>query len=281
MKVAHATTTLAVLAGSLCAASVFLYTRRKKDSAVRYLTLADLKAHPQWVSLCGIVFAVDPHLLGPDGVYGDIGGHDATTAFCGRMYTGDSRTGDAAIADALELDREIDAPLTDDEAAALHAWIATFQAKFSIVGYLSDLFSTSSWDSFRTHGSRDGSTAAMAPRCPMGFGTRRPSQMPPTIDASSSSSKHWIIFSGTRYDVSDAPSFAKGSPFAIYVGHDITYALAIGSRDERDLDVPLDGDHVQLTFGQQKAVAQYRQAFDASFRVIERIDDRPDDANRR
>ncbi|CAK4634970.1 hypothetical protein LEN26_007611 [Aphanomyces euteiches] len=248
-----------VSAIALAAAFVYWNTRRPQRKK-KWLTLKNLALNREWVSICGLVFQVDANVVGPDGIYGDIGGHDATVTFSGRLY---SYAGANSAEDAIaaSLDSDIDGPLTESERDQLKAWMLTFKSKYPVVGQLSDLYNEPRWDALRA----ELETATGATKCPLGFGTRR------NVDFATKTAKmsdRWILFSGKRYDVSNSKSFDAESPFAMYVGHDITYALAIGSRDAHDLDISLT-DAPPLTFAQQKTLAQYQHAFDSSLPVLD------------
>ncbi|RHY58775.1 hypothetical protein DYB34_000765 [Aphanomyces astaci] len=264
---------MSVAVATVAVVSIYVHWTTNRSTSKRHqrqrrIALADLNAQPNWVSLCGVVFHVDDeNLLGRDGVYGPIGGHDATVAFSGRLcHDGINGETTASVVE-LSLDTDIEDAITDNERTVLQSWLALFASKFRIVGQLSDLYCHRTWDQLRSRVLHTPSDSAnVPPSCPLGFGTRLRTVSPPALETMDGCSR-WIDFSGTRYNVSGTASFGPDSPFATYVGHDITYALAIGSLDPNDLDVALTDDN-QLTFAQQKVLAQYHHTFRTNLPVV-------------
>ncbi|KDO32548.1 hypothetical protein SPRG_03023 [Saprolegnia parasitica CBS 223.65] len=248
-----AVVSLAAVAG-LCYVCYNYSSKRCHGVSSRRISVAELRSQPTWVSLCGVVFDTGrlDGFVGAHGTFGDIGGHDATLVFSGCLCT-------------TEVDKDT---LSAAQVATLCSWLATFGLQFPIVGIMADMYRDAKWTStVRTvldKSSPQGSDGA--PKCPLGFGAKRP--FPVTLrPCLTTQNGPWIIFNGTRYDVSNAALFDASSPFHVYIGHDITVALALGSLDPKDFDQPLTPD-TNLTYAQQKLLAQYQNAFSSTLAVI-------------
>ncbi|OQR98172.1 hypothetical protein ACHHYP_09034 [Achlya hypogyna] len=254
---------IAVAVLSLGAAAALYYALRRAPGYLggRFISMAELRAQPTWVSLCGVVFETAglPGFVGESGTFGNIGGHDATLIFCGRILCQRTDGGDSV---AATLDTDVDKDtVSAEEAAVLQGWMATFHRQFPIVGIMANMYRDAKWNTVRAVLDKPSSEA----KCPLGFGKRPyPVTLRPCL---ATPNGPWIIFNGTRYDVSNAALFEPTSPFHVYIGHDITFALAIGSVDPKDFDQPLTAD-TNLTYAQQKLLAQYQNAFSSTLAVI-------------
>ncbi|EQC41978.1 hypothetical protein SDRG_00827 [Saprolegnia diclina VS20] len=270
-----AAVSLAAVAG-LCYVCYNYSSKRCHGVSSRRISVAELRSQPTWVSLCGVVFdtASLDGFVGADGTFGDIGGHDATLVFSGCLRTTDNANArQRNVAGDIEatLDKEVDKDtLSAAQVATLCSWLATFGLQFPIVGIMADMYRDAKWTSTvrtvldKSSTSPQGSDGA--PKCPLGFGAKRP--FPVTLrPCLTTQNGPWIIFNGTRYDVSNAALFDASSPFHVYIGHDITVALALGSLDPKDFDQPLTPD-TNLTYAQQKLLAQYQNAFSSTLAVI-------------
>ncbi|OQR95164.1 hypothetical protein THRCLA_08004 [Thraustotheca clavata] len=251
--------------GATAILALYYVLRRHYMGVPRLISNKELRDKENWVSICGHVFDTSskPGLVGKDGMFGRIGGHDATLIFAGRIHDFINQDNTRNVEGDIEaaLDKEVDKDtLSAAEEAVLVTWFNTFQLQFPIVGRMADMYRDPKWNSVRNP-DKDGKLSS----CPLGFGVKRP--QPVTLRPCLTPNGPWIIFNGTRYDVSNAALFEPTSPFHVYIGHDITYALAIGSVDPKDFDQPLTPD-TNLTYAQQKLLAQYQNAFSSTLAVI-------------
>ncbi|KAF1792366.1 Ankyrin repeat-containing domain [Phytophthora cactorum] len=103
-------------------------------------------------------------------------------------------------------------------------------------------------------------------KCPLGFGAKTVSKV---VTRNAKDVKHLrtIMFQGQHYDVTDSSLFhPDGGQFAHFVGHDVTYALAVQSIRMQDLDVTPERAY---TFEEQLLLERYRNFFTRELAILE------------
>ncbi|RLN47304.1 hypothetical protein BBJ28_00002301 [Nothophytophthora sp. Chile5] len=248
-------------------------------ASARRASLRDLQSEDgvAWVALCGTVFDVtdDPFFDARRGaIYGSWVGHDVTFLLLQLSLTLDAA--DDAVSVASYLDREW--PLEalkfdekDDTAAKrchglLEEWYVRFHSRYAVVAQLSDRYVGAQWDALRYELLPSDSSSSSGGKCPLGFGAKKLDHVVSRA-RSDSSELRTITFQGRRYDVTDSSLFnPNDGQFAHFVGHDVTYALAVQSTRPEDLDVQPDRAY---TFQEQVMLEKYRVAFARELAVLE------------
>ncbi|KAJ8524455.1 hypothetical protein ON010_g16663 [Phytophthora cinnamomi] len=171
------------------------------------------------------------------------------------------------------LDREwpLDTLQGDGEAAErrlelLREWFVRLQSRYQVVAQLSDRYVGARWDALRESLLPADSGAGSGAKCPLGFGAKTVSKVV-SRRAEDVEDMRTITFQGRRYDVANSSLFqSEGGQFAHFVGHDVTYALAVQSTRVEDLDVTPPREY---TFEEQLLLERYRNFFARELALVE------------
>uniref|UniRef100_K3WM46 Uncharacterized protein n=1 Tax=Globisporangium ultimum (strain ATCC 200006 / CBS 805.95 / DAOM BR144) TaxID=431595 RepID=K3WM46_GLOUD len=248
-----------------------------KDTVPRIPLLELQQTSPvgSWVALCGTVFDVtnDPFFDNREGVYALWNGHDVTYLIV-QMGVSVDGSDDAAMANYC--DQELPISLLHEENSEdserrmklLQEWYVRFHTRYEVVAEITDLYTGDDWDSVREELLPPSIRFATGDRprgkCPMGFGSRALSHVMSRANPNSKE-VHTILFQGKRYDVTNSSLFQADGEFAHFVGHDITYALAVQSNRAEDLDVRPEREY---TYAEQVLLEKYRITFARELALI-------------
>ncbi|EEY61826.1 uncharacterized protein PITG_13771 [Phytophthora infestans T30-4] len=156
-------------------------------------------------------------------------------------------------------------------------WFVRLHSRYEVVALLSDRYVGEKWDALRAGLLSGLRSSAPGGKCPLGFGSKTVSKVV-TRSANDAKNLRTIIFQGRRYDVTDSSLFhPNGGQFAHFVGHDVTYALAVQSIRVEDLDVTPDRAY---TFEEQLLLERYRAFFAHELVVLEVDDAQKENGNR-
>ncbi|KAF1792293.1 hypothetical protein GQ600_10806 [Phytophthora cactorum] len=219
--------------------------RRPKSLAALKLTaaprvsLSELQRSGRWVALCGTAFdGGDPFFDETAGIYSLWVCHDV--AFLLLQLGLSERCGDAeAVASYLDREWPLDALQGDEEAVKrryelVQEWFVRFHSRYEVVAQLSDRYVGAKWDALRAELLPDSSVSSGG-KCPLDSARRR-------------------LF------------HPDGGQFAHFVGHDVTYALAVRSIRMQDLDVTPERAY---TFEEQLLLERYRNFFARELAILE------------
>ncbi|KAL8015403.1 putative cytochrome b5-like heme/steroid binding domain superfamily [Plasmopara halstedii] len=205
-----------------------LFNRRRPKSlaaarldAAPRVRLSQLQQSGCWVALCGTAFDVtgDPFLtlrLVPDAA------DDAK-----------------AVNSYLDCELPLDAFQGEEEVKKrryklVQEWFVRLYSRFEVIAQLSDRFVGEKWESLRAELLSPEFRRSTGGKCPLGFGSKTESKVV-TYNLETIRNRRYIKFQGRCYDVTDSNLFhPKDGQFAHFVGHDITYALAIQSARQED-----------------------------------------------
>ncbi|KAG2819714.1 hypothetical protein PC129_g10506 [Phytophthora cactorum] len=227
----------------------------------------------RWVALCGTAFDVtgDPFFdAKQSGIYSLWVGHDVTFLLL-QLGLSPSAADDAeAVASYLDRAWPLDALQGDEEAVKrryelVQEWFVRFHSRYEVVAQLSDRYVGAKWDALRAELLSDSSVSSGG-KCPLGFGAKTVSKV---VTRNAKDVKHLrtIMFQGQHYDVTDSSLFhPDGGQFAHFVGHDVTYALAVQSIRMQDLDVTPERAY---TFEEQLLLERYRNFFTRELAILE------------
>uniref|UniRef100_M4BMS0 Uncharacterized protein n=1 Tax=Hyaloperonospora arabidopsidis (strain Emoy2) TaxID=559515 RepID=M4BMS0_HYAAE len=243
-------------------------------SAPRH-SLRELQPSGQWVALCGTVFDVsgDPFFdASCAGVYSSWVNHEITYLILQLGLVLDAADDAKAIASYLDREWQVEALQGNGETARrerdlLIEWFGRFYKRYQVVAQLSDYYVGGHWDVLRTQllPLNSGSSSGGG-KCPLGFGVKTNNKVM-YYTAEDAKKLQTITFQGRRYDVSQTSLFhPDGGQFAHFVGHDVTYALAIQSMRVEDLDVVPARAY---TFDEQLVLERYRMFFSRELALIE------------
>ncbi|KAG3114518.1 hypothetical protein PI124_g10411 [Phytophthora idaei] len=226
-----------------------------------------------WVALCGTAFDVagDPFFDAKQaGIYSLWVGHDVTFLLL-QLGLSPSAADDAeAVASYLDREWPLDALQGDEEAVKrryelVQEWFVRFHSRYEVVAQLSDRYVGAKWDALRAELLPDSSVSSGG-KCPLGFGAKTVSKVV-TCNAEDVKHLRTIMFQGQRYDVTDSSLFhPDGGQFAHFVGHDVTYALAVRSIRMQNLDVTPERAY---TFEEQLLLERYRNFFARELAILE------------
>ncbi|POM71123.1 Hypothetical protein PHPALM_12348 [Phytophthora palmivora] len=254
------------------------YGRPKSFAAWRLATvprvgLAELQTAGQWVALCGTVFDVtgDPFFdVRQAGVYSSWVGHDVTYLLLQLGLVPDAANDAEAVTSYLDSEWPVDALQGDGEVVKrryelVQEWFVRFHTRYEVVAQLRDRYVGAEWDALRAELLPPDSVKSGA-KCPLGFGAKTVNKV---VSCKSEEVKdlRTITFQGRRYDVTDSSLFHPDSgQFAHFVGHDVTYALAVQSMRAGDLDVNPERAY---TFEEQLLLERYRNFFASELTELE------------
>ncbi|KAG7386685.1 hypothetical protein PHYPSEUDO_015365 [Phytophthora pseudosyringae] len=228
----------------------------------------------RWVALCGTAFDVagdpffDPRQAG---IYSSWVGHDVTYLLLRLGLAPDAADDAEAVASYLDREWPLDALRGDKEDGKrryelVQEWFVRFHSRYEVAAQLSDRYVGAKWDALRAELLPTDSGASPGGKCPLGFGAKTVSK---TVSRKAEGVKDMrtITFQGRRYDVTDSSLFhPDGGQFAHFVGHDVTYALAVQSLRVGDLDVTLERAY---TFEEQLLLERYRTLFAHELALLE------------
>ncbi|KAG7379514.1 hypothetical protein PHYBOEH_011919, partial [Phytophthora boehmeriae] len=257
------------------------HTGRRRPRSRVALLLADVQrislrellrsGHNKWVSLCGAVFDVSGDEFfdaNCAGLYSSWVGHDVTFLLLHMGLTVEAADDTASVASYLDQDWPLEALRGDDKAVQrrldlLKEWFVRFQSRYEVVAQLSDRYVGEDWDALRDEllpelGSSSGG------KCPLGFGAKVISNVA-SRKSTDVEKLRTITFQGRCYDVVDSSLFSLEGRFAHFVGHDVTYALAVQSTRVEDLDVTPERAY---TFEEQLKLEKYRNLFARELAVV-------------
>ncbi|TMW62522.1 hypothetical protein Poli38472_005140 [Pythium oligandrum] len=260
-----------------------LWALQSKQHAKRRASLAEFRQEVKsaWVALCGTVFDVsgDPFFDARSGLYGPWVGHDATAVLVhggvvGSKYS--EQSVDVLLESSVELadvvsdgEEEKNAELAERRRQILQEWLVRFHSRYAVIGQLTDRYAGDDWDELRQElvPSLGGSARSRGQgKCPLGFGASRVVHENVVEDDEDNTERAEIRFQGQRYDVSGSALFQQPEgPFAHFVGHDVTYALAIQSNRVEDLDVVPTREY---SYEEQVRLERYRVVFAKELRLI-------------
>ncbi|KAF4037633.1 Ankyrin repeats (many copies) [Phytophthora infestans] len=253
-------------------------------AAAPRVSLSELQTSGRWVALCGAVFDVagDPFFDAERaGIYSSWVGHDVTFLLLQLGLTPDAADDAEAVSSYLDREWPLDALQGDDETVKrrhelVQEWFVRLHSRYEVVALLSDRYVGEKWDALRA-GLLPGCVVSSGGKCPLGFGSKTVSKVV-TRSANDAKNLRTIIFQGRRYDVTDSSLFhPNGGQFAHFVGHDVTYALAVQSIRVEDLDVTPDRAY---TFEEQLLLERYRAFFAHELVVLEVDDAQKENGNR-
>ncbi|ETL44924.1 hypothetical protein L916_04884 [Phytophthora nicotianae] len=242
-------------------------------AAAPRVRLSELHASDRWVALCGTAFDVagDPFFdASRAGIYSHWIGHDVTFLLLQMGLTPDAEDDAEAVASYLDREWPLDALQGDEEPVRrrydlIREWFVRFHSRYEVVAQLSDCYGGQKWDALRTKLLPD-SSGSSGGKCPLGFGAKTVSKV---VIRSAKDVKHLrtIMFQGRHYDVTDSSLFhPDGGQFAHFVGHDVTYALAVQSIRVEDLDMTPERAY---TFEEQLLLERYRNFFARELAILE------------
>ncbi|KAE8897128.1 hypothetical protein PF010_g14767 [Phytophthora fragariae] len=256
--------------------------RRPKSLAALRLAAAprwslrelSLRSSGRWVALCGTAFDVtgDPFFDEQcAGIYSSWVGHDITYLLLQLGLTPDAADDAEAVASYLDREWPLGALQRDGEAVRrrrelLQEWFMRLHSRYEVVAQLSDRYVGAEWDALRESLLPSDSDSSSGGKCPLGFGAKTVSKVV-SRKAKELKSMRTITFQGRRYDVSNSSLFQpEGGQFAHFVGHDVTYALAVQSTRDEDLDVTPPREY---TFEEQLLLERYRNFFARELALVE------------
>ncbi|CAI5743013.1 unnamed protein product [Hyaloperonospora brassicae] len=235
----------------------------------------ELQLSGPWVALCGTAFDVagDPFFDATcAGVYSSWVGHDVTFLILQLGLVTDAADDAEATASYVDREWQLEALQGDDEAARrgrelLHEWFARFCSRYRLVAQLRDYYVGVHWDALRAELlPSDSESRPVGGKCPLGFGATMKSKAV-SYNEDDGKELRTITFQGRLYDVSRMSLFhPESGRFAHFVGHDVTYALAIQSVRVEDLDVVPERTY---TFAEQLMLERYRSFFARELALVE------------
>ncbi|CAI5709333.1 unnamed protein product [Peronospora destructor] len=258
--------------------------RRKSLAAAPRQSLQKLQASGHWVALCGTVFDVtgDPFFDATcAGVYSSWVNHDVTYLLLQLGLVPDTKDDATAIASYLDREWQLDALTGDDEEVRrrrelIQEWFVRFHSRYDVVAQLSDRYVGAQWEALRAE--LLPSDSGSAGKCPLGFGAKTVSKSTVSLKAKDFTTLRTISFQGRRYDVTNSKLFhSDGGKFAHFVGHDVTYALAVQSMQVEDLDVAPERSY---TFEEQLLLERYRNIFARTLVLLEVDDEQSENGSR-
>lgn len=243
-------------------------------SAAPRVLLSELQNSNRWVALCGTVFDVagDP-FFDPQrgGLYSHWVGHDVTTLILQLGLVPDAADDAEAVASYLDCELSLDALQGNEEAEKrrfelVQEWFIRLHSRYEVVAQLSDRYIGEKWVMLRAELLPPDAKQSSGGKCPLGFGAKTVSKVV-TCSVEEMKNKRTIVFQGRHYDVTDSSLFhPKDGQFAHFVGHDVTYALAMQSVCEDDLDRMPERAY---TFEEQKLLERYRNFFARELVLLE------------
>ncbi|CAH0481855.1 unnamed protein product [Peronospora belbahrii] len=239
---------------------------------LRDLQLCDKK---HWVALCGTVFNVsgDPFFDATcGGIYSSWVRHDITYLILQLGLVPDARNDAEAIASYL--DQELHLNMLQDEEddvkrrrELMQEWFMRLYSRYEVVAQLSDRYVGAQWETLRMELLPSNSGWNSGSKCPLGFGAKTISKTTWSLKTADLKDLRTIRFQGRRYDVTESRLFhPDGGKFAHFVGHDVTYALAVQSMQVKDLDVAPERPY---TFEEQLLLERYRNTFARELTLLE------------
>ncbi|CEG41934.1 ankyrin repeat-containing domain protein [Plasmopara halstedii] len=258
-----------------------LFNRRRPKSlaaarldAAPRVRLSQLQQSGCWVALCGTAFDVtgDPFFdFKCDGIYSHWIGHDVTMLILQLGLVPDAADDAKAVNSYLDCELPLDAFQGEEEVKKrryklVQEWFVRLYSRFEVIAQLSDRFVGEKWESLRAELLSPEFRRSTGGKCPLGFGSKTESKVV-TYNLETIRNRRYIKFQGRCYDVTDSNLFhPKDGQFAHFVGHDITYALAIQSARQEDLDVIPNRAY---TFEEQVLLERYRKAFARELFLLE------------
>ncbi|KAH7484782.1 hypothetical protein KRP22_005947 [Phytophthora ramorum] len=246
-------------------------------AAAPRVRLVELRESGHWVALCGTAFDVAGDSFfdaARAGIYSSWVGHDVTYLLLELGLAPEAADDAEAVASYLDREWPLDAlhgDGEDDEGVKrryelLQEWFVRFHSRYEVVAQLSDRYVGVQWDALRENMLPPDSGATSGGKCPLGFGAKTAVKVV-SRKAEDVKNLRTIMFQGRRYDVTDSSLFhPKGGQFALLVGHDITYVMAVQSMREEDLDVMPERAY---TFEEQLLLEKYRNFFARELTVLE------------
>ena len=153
-----------------------------------------------------------------------------------------------------------------------------FRMRYEVVAQLSDRYVGAQWEALRTELLPSASGSSSGGKCPLGFGSKTVSKTAVLYKAEDLKDLRTITFQGQRYDVTGSRLFHPvGGQFAHFVGHDITYALAVQSMQVEDLDVVPERLY---TFEEQLLLERYRNIFARALVLLEGDEEQSENGHR-
>ncbi|GMF25424.1 unnamed protein product [Phytophthora fragariaefolia] len=198
-------------------------------------------------------------------------GHDVAFLLLQLGLAPDAPDDAEAVAGYLDREWPLHALQGDGEAASrrrqlLREWFERLHSRYDVVAQLSDRYVGVQWDALRESLLPPDSGSSSGAKCPMGFGAKTTSKVV-SRKAEDVKGMQMITFQGRRYDVTGSSLFQpEGGQFAHFVGHDVTYALAIQSTRVEDLDVTPTREY---SFEEQLLLERYRNFFARELALIE------------
>lgn len=221
--------------------------------------------HILWVSICGTIFDISGEstiLFHPqEGCYARWIGHDVTELLIlGGIDVDEMRHEDerSAFDNDMAFSRIDFARLSVSNNTkeyrrykVIEEWYKRFCLRYPIIGQATDIFANVEWAVVRQKWRNEVQKPYQSnpSKCPLGFGNKNQRNKPP----SKTTTKRMISFYGKQYDVSGQASYEPDGPLAHFVGHDITFAIANGSKREDHLNVK-----AEYSFDQQLFLEHYR-----------------------
>ncbi|RQM17742.1 hypothetical protein DD237_001226 [Peronospora effusa] len=263
--------------------------RRKSLAARRLATaprqsLQKLQASGHWVALCGTAFDVtgDPFFDATcAGIYSSWVNHDVTYLLLQLGLVPDTKDDAKAIASYLDRECQLDTLTGDDEETKrrrelVKEWFVRFHSRYEVVAQLSDRYVGVQWEALREE--LLPSDSGSGGKCPLGFGAKMVSKSTVSLKPEELKNMRTISFQGRRYDVTNSKLFhPDGGKFAHFVGHDITYALAMQSMQVEDLDVAPEKSY---TFEEQLLLERYRNIFARKLVLLEVDEEQSENGNK-
>ncbi|RLN63358.1 hypothetical protein BBP00_00004200 [Phytophthora kernoviae] len=197
-------------------------------------------------------------------------GHDVTFLLLHMGLTVEAADDAASIASYLDREWPLEALQGDEKDVQrrrdlLKEWIVRFHSRYEVVAQLSDRYGGEHWDVLRDELLPE-SKPSSGGKCPLGFGAKVVSNVV-SRKSTDVDELRTIMFQGRCYDVMDSRLFRpEGGQFAHFVGHDVTYALAVQSTRVEDLDVTPERAY---TFEEQLMLEKYRSFFARELAVLE------------
>nr|CCA19600.1 conserved hypothetical protein [Albugo laibachii Nc14] len=232
-------------------------------------------AHLRWVSICGTLFDITCEstiLFHPlEGCYARWLGHDVTEwlILCGvdvdKVHSEDERSAfDKGMAFSRIDFTQLGLSNNTKEYRrykVIEEWYKRFCLRYPVIGQATDLFATVEWALVRQkwHNEVKKPQESYQPKCPLGFGSKKPNKKAPSWKTAA----RMISFYGKKYDVRGQPSYEPDGPLAHFVGHDITYAVANGSKKVEHLDV-----EAEYSFDQQLLLDHYQTVLEKKYAEV-------------
>ncbi|GMF31440.1 unnamed protein product [Phytophthora lilii] len=248
------------------------------------VSVRELRSAGRWVALCGTAFDVagDPFFdASSGGIYGSWVGHDVTYLLVRLGLAPDAADDAEAVASYLDGEWPLDALQGDNEVARrrrelVREWHVRLHSRYEVVAQLSDRYVGAQWDALRDDLLPPESDASSGGKCPLGFGAKTESKKL-SLRAEDVKALRTITFQGRRYDVTNSSLFhPDDGQFSHFVGHDVTYALAVQSMRVEDLDVVPERAY---TFEEQLLLERYRVFFAGELVLLEVENDEKQSAN--